>query len=264
MGTGTLGDELNFEVRFNAAIAERIRAERVYESALSSLAALLGLENASLPEHVALTALATESPEEMQHPDAGEWIDYAYGHRPDILGQDVAVKSSEVGVKQAKSGYYPTINPYWALYGDSDDDVGLDEDNFGSAVGVQLNNNLFAGGLDRTRTREARQKEKETRKTLEQARVDAAKGVRSSIANLRSSQEQLLLLRTNEELIRRKRDLAEKEYNSGVGSLVRLNEAQRDLTAAQNRLALAIAGMRQSWYALEAETGHILLNTVPN
>ena len=127
---------------------------------------------------------------------------------------------------------------------------------------MQLTYNLFAGGLDRAKTREARHKEKETRKALEQARLDAAQGVRSAIADLRASQEQLLLLRTNEELIRQNRDLAEKEYNSGVGSLVRLNEAQRDLTAAKNRLALAIAGMRQSWYALEAETGHILANAV--
>jgi len=71
------------------------------------------------------------------------------------------------------------------------------------------------------------------------------------------------LLRTNEELIRQNRDLAEKEYKAGVGSLVRLNEAQRDLTTANNRIALAIAGMRQSWYMLEAETGHILMNVVP-
>jgi len=199
----------------------------------------------------------------MQHPDAGEWIDYAYDHRPDILGQDVAVKGAEVGVKQAKSGYYPTISLYGTIYGDSSDDSRLEEDDFGSAVGVQLTYNLFAGGLDRAKTREARQKEKENRKSLEQARLDAAKGIRSAIADLRASQEQLLLLRTNEELIRQNRDLAEKEYKAGVGSLVRLNEAQRDLTTANNRIALAIAGMRQSWYMLEAETGHILMNVVP-
>lgn len=264
VGTGTLGDELNFEVRFNAAIADRIRAERVYEAALYSLAALLGLEDASLPGHVSLMALGTESPDEMQHPNAEEWIAYAYEHRPDILRQNVAVKSSEVDIKRAKSGFYPTISLYGTIAGDGSDDTRFEEDDFGSAVGVQLTYNLFAGGFDRARTREAGQREKETRKTLEQARLDAAQGVRSAIANLRGSQEQLLLLRTNEELIRRNRDLAEKEYNAGVGSLVRLNEAQRDLTTAQNRLALAIAGMRQSWYTLEAETGHILMKVVPN
>jgi len=149
----------------------------------------LGLEDASLPGHVTLTALGTESPEEMQHPDAGEWIDYAYDHRPDILGQDVAVKGAEVGVKQAKSGYYPTISLYGTIYGDSSDDSRLEEDDFGSAVGVQLTYNLFAGGLDRAKTREARQKEKEkeNRKSLEQARLDAAKGIRSAIADLRAS-----------------------------------------------------------------------------
>jgi hypothetical protein len=39
---------------------------------------------------------------------------------------------------------------------------------------------------------------------------------------------------------------------------VRLNEAQRDLVTAQSPLALALATMRQAWFKLETDTGHIL------
>ena len=258
IGTGSLSDQLNFEVRVNAAISDRIKAERVYEAARYSLAALLGIENASLPDHVSLAELHPETSDEMNHPDVVNLIDYAYDHRPDLLQQNVAVKNAQVGIKIAQSGYYPTINLSGSVSGSRDEDYQFEEDDFGNTVGIYLTYNLFAGGIDRAKTREARHKEVESIKTLENKQLSIAADIRSSVADLRASQEQLLLLRSNEELIRQNRDLAEKEYNAGQGSLVRLNEAQQDLTAAQNRLALALVSMRQAWYALEAESGRIL------
>jgi TolC family type I secretion outer membrane protein len=258
IGTGSLSDQLNFEVRVNAAISDRIKAERVYESARYSLAALLGIAYASLPDHVSLAELHSETRDEMNHPDAVNMIAYAYEHRPDLLQQDVAVKRAEVGTKIAKSGFWPTINLTGSVAGNRDEDYYFEEDDFGNTVGIYLTYNLFAGGLDRAKTREARQKEVESIKALENKQLSVAADIRGSVADLRAAQEQLLLLRSNAELIRQNRDLTEKEYNAGQGSLVRLNEAQQDLTAAKNRLALALVSMRQAWYALEAETGRIL------
>jgi hypothetical protein len=65
------------------------------------------------------------------------------------------------------------------------------------------------------------------------------------------------------DLVQRTRDLVEKEYNAGQGSLVRLNEAQRDLTTAQSNLALALVGLRQAWVELETRTGNILATYGP-
>ena len=59
-------------------------------------------------------------------------------------------------------------------------------------------------------------------------------------------------------LVQANRDLVEKEYAAGQAFLVRLNEAQRNLVTAQSRLALALATMRQAWFTLETDTGHIL------
>jgi TolC family type I secretion outer membrane protein len=258
IGTGSLSDQLNFEVRVNAAISDRIKAERVYEAARYSLAALLGLEYASLPDHVSLAELHPETQEEMNHPDAVNLIAYAYDHRPDLLQQDVAVKNAQVDIKIAQAGFWPTINLTGSVAGNRDEDYQFEEDDFGSNVGIYLTYNLFAGGLDRAKTREARQREVESVKTLENKKLSVAADIRGSVTDLRAAQEELLLLRSNAELIKQNRDLAEKEYNAGQGSLVRLNEAQQDLTAAKNRLALALVSMRQAWYALDAETGRIL------
>jgi outer membrane protein TolC len=66
-----------------------------------------------------------------------------------------------------------------------------------------------------------------------------------------------MLQRVNADLVRENRDLVEKEYLAGQGSLVRLNEAQRDLSTAQSRLALALVSLRQAWYGLQSETGSL-------
>jgi outer membrane protein TolC len=50
----------------------------------------------------------------------------------------------------------------------------------------------------------------------------------------------------------------EKEYAAGQTSLVRLNEAQRNLIQAQGWLALARVSLRQAWQGLKAATGEIL------
>ena len=50
----------------------------------------------------------------------------------------------------------------------------------------------------------------------------------------------------------------EKEYRAGQGSLVRLNEAQRDLTSQQGRLALARVALRLAWHNLRTATAETL------
>ena len=78
------------------------------------------------------------------------------------------------------------------------------------------------------------------------------------MASLATARNQLVLQRENAELVRRNRDLVEKEYAAGQTSLVRLNEAQRDLIQAQGRLALARVSLRQAWQGFGAATGKIL------
>jgi outer membrane protein TolC len=127
-----------------------------------------------------------------------------------------------------------------------------------TVVQVGLSYNLFAGGFTRARVREVRQQKVELDKRLEDLVLSATSDIRSSVALVTSAQTQLALQRENVELVQRTRDLVEKEYNAGQGSLVRLNEAQRDLTNAQGSLALALVALRQAWVELETRSGIIL------
>jgi outer membrane protein TolC len=257
IGTGSLSDELNFQIQANAAISDRIQAEGVYKTALHSLAALLGLADASLPAHVELAPLEKATPEEMQVPDTKQMVSYALEHRPEILQARLAIQNAYLEKKMANSNYAPTINLTASVRGEREADARFEGDDFGNTIGLNMTFNLFSGGLYRAQSREAMQKEIEARKLLEDLKINITAEIRTTITNVITFQTQLTLQQSITRLSQENRDLVEKEYKAGQASLVRLNESQRELTSAQNRTALALVALRQSWWSLMSETGMI-------
>lgn len=259
VGTGALSDVLNFQVRKNQAKTIRIDQEYRHEIALYGLAALLGLPRSRLPAHIRLARLSPETTSELAVPPVEQLVANAMDRRPDIQQIQWNIKRAESQIKIAQSGYYPTVNLAGSLDGERIGDVGFEQDDFGNAIQVGLSYNLFAGGFTRARVRESRQIRQELEKRLEELILSATADIRSSAALVASAQAQVALQRENVDLVQRTRDLVEKEYNAGQGSLVRLNEAQRDLTTAQSNLALALVALRQAWVELETRTGNILV-----
>jgi outer membrane protein len=112
--------------------------------------------------------------------------------------------------------------------------------------------------LTQSQVSEARHRKVELEKSLEELTLSVSSDIRSSAASVAMAQTQVALQRENVELVQRTRDMVEKEYNAGQESLVRLNEAQRDVTTARSNLALALVALRQAWIELETRTGMIL------
>jgi TolC family type I secretion outer membrane protein len=258
VGTGSLSDVLNFQVRMNQAQTSRINEEYQYNTALYGLAALLGLPGSRLPEHISLARLDPETESELSKPSVEDLIAVAMDHRPDIQQARWQVKQVDAQVKIAQSDYYPSVVVSGSLEGERTDNPGFGQDDFGNRVQVGLSYNLFSGGLTRAKVREARHRKVELEKNLEERVLSAASDIRSSAALVISAQTQVKLQRENAALVQRTRDLVEKEYNAGQGSLVRLNEAQKDLTTARSNLARALVALRQAWIELETRTGNIV------
>ena len=258
VGTGALSDVLNFQVRKNQAITQRINQEYEYEISLYGLSALLGLSESRLPAHVELAKLSPETTPEIRMPTVGEMIATALRNRPDIQQAQLLIKQSESRIKIAQSGYYPTLRLAGTVGGERVDDPAFEVDDFGNSIQLGLTYNLFAGGLTKARVSKAEHIKDEGEKRLQELISSATSEVRSAAALVKTAQTQVALQRENVDLVKRTRDLVEKEYNAGQGSLVRLNEAQRDLTTAQSNLALALVGLRQAWVELETRTGNIL------
>lgn len=258
VGTGALSDVLNFEVRANSAQSERIVADRTYQTSRIGLAALLGLAQARLPDQTRLAELSPVSKEELQKPDLYAQLESAYNRRPDLRLNDRAVLQANALVKSARAQYWPTLTLSGSYDGERVEDLEFEGEDFGNTIALSLSYNLFAGGLYYAKHQEAKARLRELEHSLEGAKINITSEVQTVLARVDSAQQQLLLQRRNAKLVQRNRDLVEKEYKAGVGSLVRLNEAQRDLIQAQVSLAKARAALRQAWYDLETATGKIV------
>jgi len=258
VGTGSLSDVLNFKVRINSAKSQLISAKRGYEDALYGLASLMGISDAKLPSHIELNKLEDETKDELVIPDADSAVQYAVEHRPDFIQSDYLLKQAKANVGSARAGYYPTINVTGSINGDRTNSRDLEHEDFGKSIFLNLSYNLFAGGQTFSRVSEAKSRLRESERNIEDAKINIISDVESAAIRLKTAQEQLALQRINTKLVQQTRDLVEKEYTAGQGSLVRLNEAQRDLVNAQSNLVLSLVSMRQAWEGLKSSTGEIL------
>jgi outer membrane protein TolC len=263
VGTGALSDVLNFEIRVNSAQSDLLVAERTFETARIGLAALLGIDNARLPNHTQLDTLDETTETELRAPQIGPLLENVYAQRPDVLQNDWAVRQAEANVKARRGSYYPTLSLNASCDSERTGDFGFESEDIGSSIGISLSYNLFNGGLFQARHQEAKMRLREVQHNLHNLKINVASEVQTISKRILSAQKQLLLQRTNAHLVRKNRNLLEKEYKAGVGSLVRLNEAQRDLTIAQVRLATVQVALRQAWYDLWSATGQIEDKLIP-
>jgi outer membrane protein TolC len=105
---------------------------------------------------------------------------------------------------------------------------------------------------------ESEQVKREVVYTLAGLRNSVASEIRQYMAMLKAAEEQVRLQRETVKLVQENRDLAQNEYEAGEASLVRLNEAQRDLTATYGRLAQALVSFQLQEQRLLAATGRNL------
>jgi len=257
-GAASLSDELNFEVRANAARAQLIRTRSTHRGALIALAELLALPDAEFPEGTELAELGEETFEDLEAPSAAPLIDTAFGLRPDLNQSALAVKRARAAVGQSRAPFFPTIVASASKDALRTNDIDFGEDDFSTTVGVSVSYTLFAGGRNVAGYNEAKAARSEAERYREQTELAVASEVRRAIEDLTAAQESVVLQRDNAQLVQRNRDLVEKEYDAGVVSLVRLNEAQRDLVEAQGTLALARVALQQAWHDVRTATGQTI------
>jgi outer membrane protein TolC len=260
VGAGRWGDVLNIMVQLNSARTALINSQREYEAAGYGLAALMGLPDARFPAAVRLEPLDQEGQiiESELGEDPAPLIQEALAIRPDIRRLEMAIRQAESTVGMAKAALYPKVQVAGAVEGLRQEDAGLTGDDFSNSVGLNMSWNLYAGGADTARRVEAEQAKREAVLTLAGLRNAVAAEIRQDLALLASTRKQIQLQRETVQLVRENRDLAKNEYEAGEASLVRLNEAQRDLTTTYGRLAQSLVGYHLAMQQLLAATGRNL------
>ena len=260
VGAGRWGDVLNIKVQLNSARTALITSQREFDASGYGLAALMGLPDARLPTHIRLKSLDQEEHIRVfqQEEDPATLIQEALVIRPDIRRLEMVIRQTEAVTGQTKASLYPKVQIVGATEGLREGDPGFTGDDFSNSVGLQMRWNLYAGGADTARRIEAEQAKREAVYTLEGLRHTVAAEIQQDLAQLTSAREQVLLHRETVQFVRENRDLAEKEYEAGESSLVRLNEAQRDLNTTLGRLALSLVAYHLAEQQLLAATGRNL------
>lgn len=257
VGTGALSDVLNFEVQVRAAQGDRIAADRDAKLATIALATLMGIPEATLPEGVTVAALPEEIEADRVLPDVDLLVDYALAHRPDVQQHQFAVERANAAIGQRRALFFPVVAASASTDAQSSES-GLRGDDFGTTVGVSLSYDLFTGGRNTAALVESKHARTEAERALANAELNAQSDVRDTFINLQASLDLLKLQEETTEFVQRNRDLVEKEYQAGQGALARLNQAQRDLVAAEGRLALARVALRRTWHGVRTATGETL------
>ncbi|MCH7959363.1 MAG: TolC family protein [Candidatus Hydrogenedentes bacterium] len=262
VGSGSLSDELNFRVRVQTAESAVVRADRDLRVARVVLLELMGVSDAEAPETLRVALLQQEEPGLMRVPDVDPLMDHAEKARPDMMEARYLKEQTEAGVKIERSQFFPTVAAFASGDARRGDNLYFEGDDIASTVGVSVRYNIFSGGRRRAAVREAQAANEEVGYLVESIRIRVAAEVRRSLEILTAAQQELLIQRETTQFVERNRELVEREYRSGQGSLVRLNEAQRDLIAQRGRLALARVVLRQSWFDLKTATGETLESIV--
>lgn len=220
---------------------------------------MLGLENGTFPETVQLAELKKNcQPIGEGETDIQTMIGDALSIRPDLHFLAMQAQQAETEVGQGKSLYWPTIFLTGSVNGANQTDYTLSSDNLGDSISVNFSWNLYSGGERRAKIAAAEQKKREMNFSMADLRNQVVSEIRQEVALVAAAREQVELQQESVALVEENRQLAQNEYDAGTASLVRLNEAQRDLTSTYGRLAQALVSYQLARQRLFSATGQNL------
>lgn len=258
VGAGTKGDILNIKVQYNSAETRSIQSRREFEAAGYGLAALMGLPQGDFPEHISLAPLDRKARAGSVSEDVDALINDAWAMRPDIRQREMILKQARAGMGIAQASFFPRVELAGAVNSNRQDDAAMTGDDMGYTVSMNIVWNLFDGGKKKSRLAEAGMARQEAGHALKNLKNQVASEVRQNLALLRAARDQVRLQQGTVSLVEENRDLAQRAYEAGEASLVRLNEAQRDLTTTYGRLAQAQASWHLARERLDSSVGRNL------
>jgi outer membrane protein len=224
---GTRPDIDLAQARSDAANArvQLISAENTYDISRATLNQAMGVEG-PLDYDVADQALA---------PVAGEGLpidpllDEAIKARPEIASLMKQVRALQLTMRSIEGAYGPTLG---AQVGFTQGGIAVDHLTWNMSAGLTLTWQLYQGGLTSAQVREAQANVAQVAAQLDlvraQLRVEveqARLSVRAAQASLGAAKDALL---SAQERLR----LAEGRYETGIGSIIELGDAQVALTSA--------------------------------
>jgi outer membrane protein, adhesin transport system len=157
---------------------------------------------------------------------------------PTVQIADADVEVAEAELRAARAGYYPNLD--LELGASAGNDVeGLEGRDVNAQALVVLRYNLFRGGADIAREREAFLRIKEARQSLRVAQRDAEREARVAYNALLTAQARLEALRSGVDAQRATRDIYAQQFDLGQRGLLDLLDAENELFVDRTNLVTA-------------------------
>jgi outer membrane protein len=235
-GVRTKIDVTNAGVKLSESKLALLQARSNYKTARVRLEQVLGLQ----PNYGNYTLLSSEGELDQlagskpAMPDTLEdLLSKAFENRTDMQAVKSLVLAAEAEIRQAKSGYFPSISAN-AGYDEYDTDMATFEDQW--RVGIDLTWELFSGFETEGEMVEARGRLREVQAALANLQLAITREVTDSYLRADENREGVDIADETLGLARENLDMAEKRYIAGLNDIIEYNEAQLNFILAQSSL----------------------------
>jgi outer membrane protein len=193
-------------------------------------------------------------------------IDRALSQRPDLMQQVAEIRSVNARVKEARAGYFPTLNftvspAEQLLYGFQSPYPSTHTTELGGAMSFGLLWTVFDGGERKNRLLQARSNVREAEAQAEVKRNQIADDVWTAYSNLNTALRQRQAAVALLQAASQSYDAALQSYNYGVRSLLDVTAAQRTLAQARSADVFARTQVLTSFADLAFRTGDSIQST---
>lgn len=188
VGTVTITDVHEAQSRFDLASAQEIAAQNQLEVARQSLAQIIGRQPEPLAGLREGVALQRPQPE-----NVADWVAAAESGSFGVQAQQLAREIAAREVERARAGHLPTVD-FVASHGVNNRPQPSTDRSEATAIGLQLNVPLYAGGRVSSVSREAAALRMKADADLEDARRSAALAARQSWLGVTSGMAQVKAL----------------------------------------------------------------------
>lgn len=236
VGTATITDTHDAQARYDLATSQEISARNDLEVKKYALQKLMG----KMPSNLA--ALSSKLPLKLPEPnDMDKWVTTSEEQNLQLQTQQAALEIANQEVERNRGGHYPTLDVV-ASYRDANNAnlaFGAGGNIVTSAIGLQLNLPIYAGGSTSSKVREAVANQDKARSDLEDVRRQVALQTRQAFLGVTSGEAQVRALEQALVSTQSSLDSTKLGFEVGVRTSVDVLNAQQQVVSAKRDLSQA-------------------------
>jgi len=246
-GVGRKADLNQVEGRLALAESQLIASETNLYNAKINYLRVVG----DMPEDDMLmpASLASALPVNLQ-----EALDVSLQNNPRLKSAMAEVMAANAQRKVARSGFYPQLDLVFEQNWDENLD-GVEGDNDGYSLMLKLRYNLFNGGGDRARSRQAAFRAEESKALQDRTQREIVEDLNLAWTTYKAVRNQLIYLKQHVDASAQTQDAYDKQFNIGKRTLLDLLDARNELFQAKRAYASAQHDSLYQQYRILATMG---------